>query len=46
MQNEDAANLSDRSNALYDYLANNPGADIQHGLTTYQRIYQLLKREL
>ena len=23
MQNEDAANLSDRSNALYDYLANN-----------------------
>ena len=28
MQNEDAANLSDRSNALYDYLANNPGADI------------------
>ena len=28
MENEDAANLSDRSNALQNYIASNPGADI------------------
>ncbi len=28
MENEDAANLSDRSNMLQNYIASNPGADI------------------
>ena len=28
MENENAANLSDRSNALQNYITNNPGADI------------------
>ena len=28
MENEDAANLSDRSNALQNYIDSNPGADI------------------